>query len=118
MGGATTPFWKCAAIAVSLETKLDPIICQIMEHMSLCTFVTKYPSERRISVTKEELKEHVRSEECMEFLGSMDDEDLRRIIAIRALIGEGKIEHDFENSCLIFHDEETMQWVRNGCKEA
>ena len=69
-------------------------------------------------MTKEELKEYVCSEEFIEFLGSMDDEDLRQVIAIRALIREGKIEHDFEHSCLIFHDEETMKWVLNGCKEA
>src|SRR5262245_20881889 len=92
MGGATTPFWKCAAITVCVETKLDRIIYYIMEHMSLCTFVMKCTSERRIAVTKEELKEYVCSEEFIEFLGSMDDEDLRRIIAIRALIGEGKIQ--------------------------
>ena len=57
-------------------------------------------------------------EEVKEFIRSIDAEGLRQIIAIRALIREGKIEHDFENSCLIFHDEETMKWVLNGCKEA
>ena len=51
-------------------------------------------------MTKEELKE---------FIGSMDAEALRQIIAIRALIRAGKIEHDFEHSCLIFPDEETLR---------
>jgi len=48
----------------------------------------------------------------------MHGASLHQFLAIAALIREGKIEHDFENSCLIFHDEETMQWVLNGCKEA
>src|SRR5215467_5844015 len=85
--------------------------------MSVFTFILKSSPERTISVTKEEFKEYVCSEEFIEVLGSMDDETLRRIIAVHALIRAGKIEHDFEHACLIFHDDETMQWVLNGCKE-
>ena len=58
------------------------------------------------------------TEEVKEFIRSMDADALHQFLTIRELIREGKIEHDFENSCLIFHDEETMQWVLNGCKEA
>ena len=48
-------------------------------------------------------------EEVKEFIRSMDADALRQLLTIRALIREGKIEHDFANSCLIFRDEETRR---------
>ena len=55
-------------------------------------------------------------EEVKEFIRSMDADALRQFITILELIREGKIQHDFEHSCLICIDEETMKFIANGCQ--
>ena|SRR5215813_6336662 len=60
-------------------------------------------------------KEHLMSakglREFVAFIRSMDDESVELFLKVREAIQSGKIQHDKENSCLIFLDNETMQEI-------
>jgi len=49
--------------------------------------------------------------EFVAFIRSMDDESVELFLKVREAIQRGKIQHDKENSCLIFLDNETMQEI-------
>ena len=62
------------------------------------------------------MTEHERDvirKEVYEYLNSLEPDALRRFIKVLELLQEGKIQHDYENACLIFPDEETMKLVEN-----